>query len=246
MRLMLIGCEYAGKTTLAVEISRWMIEVTGQKLVRWHNHFVVPRLDTHLVVRADDSTAVPGKQEVDLDTEEDEQQIIGLRPSVLEQLTRHMVWRHLHPDIYRKEEHVLTINHYYADAVYAPVYYGFGEPDSFADRRQRAREWDGELLRLAPDTVLVLVHASAEVIRRRMRQSPRSRGILEEDDVELVLERFADEYRDSLIPGRFELDTTTASAKETLVEFRHRVREHLPVTDPLRIAPRPGSTQEMQ
>ena len=62
MRLLLIGCEYAGKTTLAVEISRWMIEVTGLKLVRWHNHFVVPRLDTHLVVRADDSTSVPGSR----------------------------------------------------------------------------------------------------------------------------------------------------------------------------------------
>ena len=89
---------------------------------------------------------------------------MGLRPSVLEQLTRHMVWRHLHPDIYRKNEHVLTTNQYYADAVYAPIYYGFGEPGSFADRRQRAREWDNELLSVAPDTVLVLVRASAEVI----------------------------------------------------------------------------------
>ena len=246
MRLLLIGCEYAGKTTLAVEISRWMIEVTGLKLVRWHNHFVVPRLDTHLVVRADDSTSVPGKQEADLNAEEDEQQIMGLRPSVLEQLTRHMVWRHLHPDIYRKNEHVLTTNQYYADAVYAPIYYGFGEPGSFADRRQRAREWDNELLSVAPDTVLVLVRASAEVIRRRMRQGQRSRVILKENDVELVLERFAEEYRDSLIPRRFELDTTTASAKETVAEFRRRVREHLPVTDPLRTAPRPGSRHEKQ
>ena len=65
-------------------------------------------------------------------------------------------------------------------------------------------------------------------------------------DAEVVLERFEEEYESSLIPRKFVLDTTTASAKETLVEFRRRVREHLPVTDPLRMAHRPGSRQETQ
>ena len=246
MHLILMGCEYAGKTTLAVEISRWIIDAVGLPFVRWHNHYVVPRIDTHLVVRAGDDTAFPGKQDEDLNSEEDEEQVIGLRPSVLEQLTRHMVWRHLHPDMYREDEHVLTINHYYAEAVYAPLYYGYGEPGSFADRRQRAREWDGELLRLAPDTVLVLVRASADVIRRRMRASPRARGILKGDDVEMVLDRFAEEYRDSLLHRRVELDTTAASVEETLDEFRRRVWPNLSPDDLLRISTRPGCRQEIQ
>ena len=43
MNLIVIGCEYAGKTTLAVGISRWMIESMGLNMVVWHDHYVVPR-----------------------------------------------------------------------------------------------------------------------------------------------------------------------------------------------------------
>ena len=53
MQLILTGCGYAGKTTLAVEISRWKITEMGAPFVRWHNHFVVPRLDQPLIVEAD-------------------------------------------------------------------------------------------------------------------------------------------------------------------------------------------------
>ena len=75
MRLILIGCEYAGKTTLAVEISKWMIEALGLPFVRWHNHFVVPHIDQHLVVRAqgDDRIPVPGKAAADELTEEEQE-----------------------------------------------------------------------------------------------------------------------------------------------------------------------------
>ena len=63
LQLLLIGCEYVGKTTLAVQLSKWMIGNMSVPLVRWHNHYVVPNLDTHLLVRAreDGSIAVPGK-----------------------------------------------------------------------------------------------------------------------------------------------------------------------------------------
>ena len=84
---------------------------------------------------------------------------MALRPSVLEQLQRHNIWRHLHPDLFRDDD-TFFINHYYADAVYAPLYYGYGQPGTFSDRSARARAWDTELLERAPDTVLVLVRAT--------------------------------------------------------------------------------------
>ena len=78
MQLILTGCGYAGKTTLAVEISRWMIREMGEPFVRWHNHFVVPQLDRHLIVEGDlGSGDLPGKQGVDLNVAEDEEQIMG-------------------------------------------------------------------------------------------------------------------------------------------------------------------------
>lgn len=38
VNVIMIGSEYAGKTTLAVEISKWMIESMGLNMVVWHDH----------------------------------------------------------------------------------------------------------------------------------------------------------------------------------------------------------------
>lgn len=230
MRLILIGCEYTGKSTLAGNISRWMIEQMGVSLVRWHDHFVVPRLDTHTIIRAEDSDAAIGKAEHDLNTEEDEEQIVSLRPNVLEQLQRHNIWRHLHPGLLGADD-VLFVNFYYAEAVYAPLYYGYGEPGSFADRSERAREWDRELLPYAPDMVLVLVTADPATVAERMASCPRVRGILKERDIPFVLDRFREEYEAGLIERKFTLDTTDATPERTLAQFVERIRPHLSEVD---------------
>lgn len=236
MRLLLIGCEYTGKTTLARHISRWLIESMGRSVVRWHDHFVVPRLDTHLIVRAEGHGAAVGKTDADLNTDEDEEQIMSFRPSVLEQFQRHSIWRHLHPDLFRNDD-VLFINHYYADAVYAPLYYGYGKRGSFADRPARARVWDRELLIRASDTVLVLVTASPSTVAARMARRPRVRGILKRDDIEIVLGRFREQYEASLIERKFALDTVNATARQTLAGFVERIRPHLNEADRSRMAP---------
>ena len=234
MNLLIIGCEYAGKTTLARGISRWMIESMALPYVRWHDHFVVPRLDRHLIVHAGTDTTTVGKDEADLNTAEDEEQILALRPSVLEQLQRHNVWRHLHPDLFRAED-VLFVNHYYAEAVYAPLYYRYGEAGSFADRRGRARAWDRELLLRAPDAVLVLVECSAEVIRDRMSRSRRPRCILRDQDVDRVIDSFRREFDASLIPSKFTLDASEASPDEVFASFRRRIEPYLSAVDRRRL-----------
>ena len=234
MRLLLIGCEYTGKSTLAGNISRWMIETMGASLVRWHDHFVVPRLDSHTIIRAEGSDAAIGKAEDDLNNDEDEEQIMSLRPNVLEQLQRHNIWRHLHPGLLQADD-VLSINFYYAEAVFAPLYYGYGEPGSFADRSERAREWDQELLAYAPDTVLVLVTADPAAVAERMAARPRVRGILEERDIPYVLDRFQGEYDASLIERKFTLDTTNTTPQQTLAQFVDRIQPHLSEIDRQRI-----------
>ena len=230
MHLLLIGCEYTGKATLAENISRWMIETMGVSLVRWHDHFVVPRLDGHTIIRAEGSDAAIGKTEHDLNTDEDEEQILSLRPNVLEQLQRHNVWRHLHPRLLSADD-VLFVNFYYAEAVYAPLYYGYGEPGSFADRSERAREWDAELLPYAPDMILVLVTADPSVVAQRMAKLPRVRGTLKQQDVSLVLDRFREEYEASRIERKFTLDTTDTTPERTLAQFVERIRPHLSEVD---------------
>ena len=226
-----MGCEYVGKSTLATAIGKWIIEKTGLPYVRWHDHFVIPRIDYHLVIRKGDdaSIPVPGENKEPI-TEVEEEQLLSLSPVLLEQFQRYLIWRHLLPDVFIEEDYLL-IKFYYADAVYAPLNYGFGDPGTFSDRRIRARAWDTELLKCAPETILVLVKSSPEAISSRMKEDPRPRGLLKESDIEEVLHRFEVEYKDSRIQNRLILDTTTNSVDDTLNLFKQQIEPYLSPKD---------------
>jgi hypothetical protein len=88
-------------------------------------------------------------------------------------------------------------------------------------------------MEMAPDTVLVLVKASPEVIRQRRAESPHPREILKDADVETVLRRFEEEYQRSGLRRRFVLDTTTATVEETFQEFLRKMEPHLTQEDRL-------------
>ena len=210
MRLIIIGCEYAGKTTLAEGITRWVAQTMGVTQ-DWHDHFVMP---------FDEGKGRAIEQG-------------DMRPTLLEAHMRYMIDYHS-GGFSANTDHWL-IDWYYGDAVYAPLYYGYGGRGEYADRRAMARSYDAKVKQMAPDTVLVLMKASAEVIRRRMRENPRSRNPFKAQDVELVLERFEEEYGNSLIQRRFTLNTTDASAAEVLDEFLAKMEPHLTSTDRLRI-----------
>ena len=97
----------------------------------------------------------------------------------------------MHPDMFGPREDTLMIDFNYTDAVYAPLYYGYGETDSFSDRRRRLRERDHallvqahDLLVQAPDAAPVLVEASPSAIRERMAADQRTREVLKSQDVE--------------------------------------------------------------
>ena len=61
-------------------------------------------------------------------------------------------------------------------------------------------------MNLAPDTVIVLVKATADVIRQRLRDNPRPTP-LSDQHVEQVLQRYDEEYNNSLIYRQISLDT---------------------------------------
>ena len=85
--------------------------------------------------------------------------------------------------------------------------------------------------------MLVLVKASPDVIKQRMRANvfpdaetveaqrkskpfgEPTRGVVREQDVELVLDRFQEEFDASLLKNKMVLDTTAATDEETLSEF---------------------------
>ena len=220
MRAILIGCEYVGKTTLAAEVSKWLEQNMGHAQFgryAWHDHFVLP------------FTEGEGSE-----VEKEAEQVLAMHPRLLEKYSRYMIHYHLNHSFFL-DNHLLLINWYYGDAVYAPLYYGYGGPDEYADRQLMARSHDADVMSLAPDTVLVLVKATPEVIRQRMAEQPHPRCILKDQDVEFVLQRFEEEYQRSGIRRRFALDTSDATVEETRQEFLRQMEPHFTERDRLAV-----------
>ena len=67
-----------------------------------------------------------------------------------------------------------------------------------------------------PDTVMVLLRADPDVIRRRMKADPHHNGVLQEDDIGYAVERFDEEFKYSLVTRKLTLDTTLSTPSDTL------------------------------
>ena len=149
MRLIIVGCEYVGKTTLANHIIEWTRRTMGGGRT-FHDHFTIPNPEME-----------PEVQE----------EFLTVSPQIKEMYQRFMMAHHLSPEFYRAPDHNMTGFHI-EEAVYAPLYYGYGGRESGAEgrspegqRTQWARRIDKEILDMASDTVLI--HMKAEPGRDR-------------------------------------------------------------------------------
>ena len=113
------------------------------------------------------------------------------------------------------------------EAVYAHLYYGYGGPGEYADRTKMVRHIEERMLDMAPDTVNILVTASPEVIRQRMKDNPHDNAVLKEKDVAHVLQRFQEEYDRSLLSNKFSIDTSSATVDDSLAEFVENIEPFL-------------------
>ncbi|MGH2562452.1 MAG: hypothetical protein ACRDJH_25620, partial [Thermomicrobiales bacterium] len=217
MRLIIIGSEYAGKTTLARSIRAWMKERMGDATVMIHDHFL-PSI---------------GEGRRGVTPEEEEDEFLRLKPFALEMYMRYMTYYHLGHHFYADNDH-FVVNWYYGDAVYAPMYFGYGGPGEYADRHVMARANDAKVMSLAPDTVLVHLTASPEAIRERMRSEPRPNSRVREEDIEVIRDRFAAEFASTLIRRRITLDTTNSTPGEALREFLELMGPHFTQADRVR------------
>ncbi len=212
MRLILVGCEYTGKTTLASEIVKWIDRTIGSG-GGFHDHFTIPSSEL---------------------SENEQKQFLALSPRLKEMFQRYIIEYHLQPAFYADPDHNMTGFHI-EEAVYAPLYYGYGGKGEYAERTRFARAVEKTIMAKAPDTVLILLKASAEVIAKRMRENPHPRSLVPERDIAYVLQQFEEEYQGTLIRRRFVLDTTTATVEETLSQFVAQIEPYLSEADCLRI-----------
>ena len=86
MRLILVGCEYAGKTTLANEIVKWIDDTLGGAR-GFHDHFTIPSNEL---------------------TVEDQDQFAALSPRLKEMFQRYIIEYHLQPAFYADPDHNMT------------------------------------------------------------------------------------------------------------------------------------------
>ena len=216
MKLILVGCEYAGKTTLANEIVEWTGRTMGGGRT-FHDHFTIPSSEF---------------------SEEEQEQFLALSPRLKEAFQRYVIEYHVHDSFYLDPDHNLVGLHI-EEAVYAPMYYGYGghsgDVRGTTSRSAFARSVDKQIMTRAPDTVLVLLKASREVISGRMRETPHDRQVVQEEDIEEVLGRFDEEFQESLIRHKITLDTSNATVDQTLDEFVTKIEPLLTEADRMRV-----------
>ena len=216
MKLILMGCEYAGKRTLGVEISKWWhkknnTEFNPPPSIDYHDHFTVPWV-VHAIGHEHHK-------------EESEKKILDLNPGLLEHFQRYQTDYHMQDGFVAKDADHWNIDWYYSDAVYAPLYYGFGRPGEYADRWEGVHHYEETVMDKMPDMVLVLVKATPEKIKERVIAGEslfpeRHKGsLMKSEDIDYILERFQTLYDQSIIKNKFEIDTSSATVKDSISEF---------------------------
>ena len=215
MKLLLIGCEYAGKTTLVNAISQWIQDNMGAK-PGVHDHFTIPHIDHEEL------------------TDQEQRQFLDLSPRIKETFQRYGIDYHFQTGFYEHDDHIL-VGFHIEEAIYAELYYNYGKWGQEHDRWRAISRVEGAMLEQAPDTTLVLLKASAEVIAQRMKESPHKNGVVQEKDIPRVLQMFQKQYESSRLKNKITLDTSKATADRTLAEFLERMEPYLSVADRLRI-----------
>jgi hypothetical protein len=225
LKLILVGCEYSGTTTLAEAIYDWATRVLGANVRIIHDHWKIPHTSGHAPT-----------DEVHFLTEEEQLQVLALTAKLKEMTQRHSLV--YHTPFEASDGDLLLIGYVFDEAVYAPLYFGYGGPGEPGDRSMYARHLEHRLMKVAPETVLVHMHASPQVIAGRLRENPRPHGVLKEEDIHYVLKRYEEEVWNSLIPNRISLDTSAATAEETLSECMAKMEAFFTAYDRLRMLSR--------
>ena len=217
MRLIITGLEYSGKTALAQAIVDWIAEAMGEK-TGVHDHYW---------------PTISHPPEL---TDQEQKHLLGLTPRLKELIMRNNNEYHVKNSFYWPSQHDhIVVGLHIEDAVMGPFYYAYGGPDDPQDRRMVSRFLEEEILGKGPDTVLVHVKASPDVIAQRMKDDPHPNSVLREKDIEYLTQRFDEEVEASRLHHKFSVDTDGKSVEETLAGFVEKIEPFLTEVDTRRL-----------
>ncbi len=201
MRLIIIGTEYTGKTTLVDALMAW----GNSKGIHfhWDDHFSIP--DQYFL------------------NEADQQVMLNLPPVLKERFQRFQIYYHIH--VAKEYEDCLLPGFYIEEMIYGHYYYPGHEWTPYA------RKVESEL---PADSILLLLTAAPDVIRRRMELAPHKYPIVKPADVEAISKQFETEYNQSWITNKLRIDTSDLTPDGLFDTFMKRVVPHLSARDLLR------------
>lgn len=217
MQLILAGCEYSGTTTLAHAIDDWLAANMGARFSLIHDHWKIPHTSGH----PDDTTP------------EEQAWLLEATPKIKEMHQRHSLYYHVQPGSFTANDHMM-IGAHIEDAVYGPMYFGYGQKGSAHDRELVAHQVERTILRFTNDTVLVHVETDTDVIEKRMQDDPHEHQVIGKNDIEAVKTRFSDLVAWSLLGHKITINNS-GTMEETMAEFARKIEPHLTDTDRTRI-----------
>jgi len=212
MRVIVIGCEYSGKSTFARALKVW-----GE------NHGFMFHLDDHLTFP---DSSLPKK---------DRDVILKLSPVFKERYQRFQIIYHVR--LLQQWRDAIEVGFYSEDDIYGYLYYGYEEL-MFGGARakdfdiRRGRELEKEI---PNDTILVLMKASPKVIEKRMEEAPQEYQVIKKEDIGTLLKKFDEEFQLSVFHAKISIDTSSLTPEQVLEEFLVKARLYLTSEDQIRI-----------
>ena len=203
MRLLLVGCEYSGTTTVANAINEWMFEKMGSRFSLIHDHWKIPHTSGH----PDDTTA------------KEQTWLLQASPKFMEMHQRHSLYYHIQVGTFDGHDGMVVGGHI-EDAVYGPMYFGYGKKGTRHDRELVAHQVERTILRLTNDMVIVHLKTTTDVILKRMKTNPHENGVIKPTDVDTVKARFSELVDRSLLTKRIKIDNS-GPLHETIKQFEN-------------------------
>ena len=201
MRVIAIGTEYTGKTTLVQGIQKW-----GQERDISHH------MDDHFSIPDQETLVNPA----------DQQAMTELPSAIKERFQRFQIAYHVR--LLHHYQHILLTGFHIEEMVYGQRYY---YPD-LARPVENPQSWEKDM---PPDVILVHLTAGPDVIKQRMKDDPHEFPIVPEADIEEVQAAFQEEFGKSFLKTKFQIDTSDLDAEELLAAFLEQSFPHLTAAD---------------
>ena len=141
MKALMVGCEYAGTSTLMQALVKWSNKVMGEGKGFWgyHDHWTLPDTNGHWELDVEN-----------FDTPEEQAQIMALSPKTKKLIQTHSLAYHTSPSSLRGDGDNLFIGLHIENAIYGRRYYGYFQDDSTGEREYILRHTEKDILEFVP------------------------------------------------------------------------------------------------